>query len=356
MNPRYRTWTMRLLALIGLAGIAGFLVAAAGIMPIKASSGHWWITEWFLQFGKRRSIATHTLGTDLPPLDDPALVMKGAGQYALACAPCHGHPDHQRPRIAAAMLPPPPYLPPLIAKRDPEALFYVVKHGIKLTGMPAWPSRRRDDEVHAMVAFLVAFPSLDSASYRRLAYGDAGDGASLVASCDRCHGRDGRGRDTAAFPRIAGQKREYLYRALSAYERGRRHSGIMEPVAAGLRGDQWRRLADHYSGMTGLGSGAEPALATDDAAFERGRTIVHEGIPNQGVPPCHDCHGPAAEPRNAAYPHLAGQFPAYLVLQLELFKRNERGGSDYAHLMQRIAARLTPEQMRDAAAYYGALR
>jgi cytochrome c553 len=41
-------------------------------------------------------------------------------------------------------------------------------------------------------------------------------------------------------------------------------------------------------------------------------------------------------------------------LQLELFERDQRGGSDYAHIMRRIASRLTAEQMRDAAAYYAA--
>jgi len=92
-----------------------------------------------------------------------------------------------------------------------------------------------------------------------------------------------------------------------------------------------------------------------DLAATRGEAIVREGIPSQGVPPCQDCNGPASHPRNAAYPHLAGQFADYLRLQLELFKRDQRGGSDYAHIMQRIAARLTHDQMRDAAAFYAAL-
>lgn len=369
MTARWRKRLLRWSAGLALLGVVGFLVAASGIIPIKASGGHWGITEWVFQFGKRRSLATHTWRLDLPPLDDPALVMKGAAHYETGCRPCHGSPGHPRPRIAAAMLPPPPSLRPLIADLTPESLFYVVKHGIKLTGMPAWPSPRRDDEVHAIVAFLLALPSLDGDAYRRLAFGDvavpslgslhdlAGDIAgtlpALIASCDRCHGRDGRGRGTAAFPRLAGQKREYLLRALAAYDGGIRHSGIMEPAAAGLQDNERGALADHYSRLSGLGS--NEATIAQDGALARGEAIVREGIPSQGVPPCHDCHGPAPHPRNTAYPHLAGQYADYLVLQLELFKRNERGGSDYAHIMQRIAARLTRDQMRDAAAFYAAL-
>ncbi len=130
----------------------------------------------------------------------------------------------------------------------------------------------------------------------------------VIASCDRCHGREGRGRETAAFPRLAGQKREYLLRALAAYEGGMRHSGIMELAAAGLQDDERGALADHYSRLSGLGS--DEATTTRDDALARGEAIVREGIPSQGVPPCHDCHGPAPHPRNAAYPHLRVSMPS----------------------------------------------
>lgn len=59
--------------------------------------------------------------------------------------------------------------------------------------------------------------------------------------------------------------------------------------------------------------------------------------------------------RNPAYPLLAGQYADYLVLQLELFKGGRRGGSPYAHLMSRVAARMTSEHMRDVGNYYASL-
>lgn len=372
MKKRWRRWLFRGSIALAVLGAAGFLLAASGVISLKASAGHWGITEWMLQFGKRRSLATHSLGIDLPPLDDPALVAKGAAHYETGCRPCHGSPGHERPRIAMAMLPPPPLLSPRVAARDPEELFYVIKHGIKFTGMPAWPSQQRDDEVHAIVAFLLRLPSLDADAYHDLAYGSdsfasfapelpdlssdlPGPLRALSASCNRCHGAGGQGRDVPAAPRLAGQKPEYLERALVAYATGSRHSGIMEPVAAGLTADERQTLAAHYSGRSGaLADDAEPGAAWDPA-LARGRAIVLEGIPARGVPPCQDCHGPGPQPRNTAYPVLAGQYPAYLVLQLELFARGQRGGSSYAHLMQRIAKRLEPQHMRDAAAYYGSL-
>jgi cytochrome c553 len=361
MKRRWR-WLLRIGGLLALVALSVLLAVASGVFSIKASAGHFALTEWLLQLGKRRSIATHTIGLDLPPLDDPALVLRGAGHYETACRPCHGSPAHPRPRIAAAMLPPPPELRSVIPDRDEEALFYVVKHGIKFTGMPAWPTQRRDDEVHAMVAFLRTLPALDAAGYRRVVYGEVPASDAIVAlrdlaadvepprpaieSCARCHGIDGRGRGNAAFPKLAGQRRDYLVNALAAYERERRHSGIMGPVAVGLTRDEQRALADYYSRLP-----AGPGETRDEARIVRGAAIAQHGIPAQDVPACDDCHG-ADGPRNAAYPRLAGQYADYLVLQLEVFARGDRGGSEYAHIMEPTARKLTAEQMRDVAAYY----
>jgi cytochrome c553 len=353
-------------AVAAVVAVGGFLVAASGIVPIAASSGHLPITYWVLEFGKRRSIATHTFGMDQPSLDEPWLVLKGAGHYHDGCRPCHGAPDLPRPRVAAAMTPPPPDLLGRVEVYEPDELFYIVKHGIKFTGMPAWPAQERDDEVRALVAFLRELPQLDAPAYRRLVYGDAppedsvtplaGLAASLeppdelAASCARCHGVTGHGRGNAAFPKLAGQKPEYLVRAMRAYAGSERNSGIMEPIAAGLTEAQWQGLADYYAALPGEPRSADAAPAAE--AIERGRNIATFGIPERDVPSCSDCHGPEGPRRNAAYPLLAGQYADYLVLQLEQFAAGRRGGSEYAHLMQQVAPRMSRAEMQAVAAYY----
>jgi cytochrome c553 len=358
---------LRAAALLVVLAAGGFLVAASGIIPVKASSGHWGITAWLLHFSMERSVSTQTLWVSEPSLDEPWLAMKGAGHYETGCRPCHGAPDLRSPRIAMAMTPHPPYLPPLIAEWEPEELFYIVKHGVKFTGMPAWPSQERDDEVRAMVAFLLRMPGLDAEAYRRLVHGEAPPAGSVaplpdltgppeapravLASCARCHGVHGRGREVAAFPRLAGQRRAYFVAALQAYANDERHSGIMQPIAAGLSIEEIQELADYYSRMP---AGAPDAGDTPELlpALERGREIADRGVPAKGVPSCADCHGPGPGPRNSMYPVLAGQFSDYLVLQLELFKARRRGGSAYAHLMHHVADRLSAQQMRDVALYY----
>jgi cytochrome c553 len=359
----------KIAALLAVLGAAGFLVAASGIIPIKASSGHWAITAWFLHFTMRRSVATHTLGLKAPSLDDASLVLQGAGHYETGCRPCHGSPDLRHPRIPQQMTPYPPYLAPRISEWEPDELFYIVKHGVKFTGMPAWPAQQRDDEVWAMVAFLRTLPELDAEGYRRLVHGDTAPNSTVTPiqgllpqekvpqavteSCARCHGDDGHGRGAGAFPKLAGQRPAYLYAALQAFARGQRYSGIMEPIAAGLSPEEMRELARYYGSLQGLSS--PPASPETTLAIARGKAIASQGIPSQRVPSCVDCHGPGTSRRNPLYPLLTGQYANYLILQLELFKKGHRGGSPYAHLMHPVAARLNPEQMRDVALYYESL-
>jgi cytochrome c553 len=364
-----RRWLIAGAAVLAALAVGGFLVAMTGIVPIKASAGHWAITEWVLELGKRRSVSTHTLGDDEPALDEPWLVLKGAGHYEIGCRPCHGAPDLPRlPSVARAMMPPPPALPARIQTWAPDELFYIVKHGIKLTGMPAWPSQHRDDEVRAMVAFLLELPNLDAAGYRRLVHGDAPPSArtpledlvgettppAVIASCARCHGVDGRGRGNAAFPTLAGQRAEYQFDALRAYADGRRHSGTMQAIAAALSPDEMRVVSRYYASLPA--PVRDPASAAVSAAvIERGRQIALRGVPEHRVPSCVHCHGPGPTPRNPAYPVLAGQYADYLVLQLQQFERGRRGGAAYAHLMDHVAPHLEPGEMRAVAEYYSSL-
>lgn len=355
------------LALIG-GGLAllGFAVAASGLVPIKASSGHWRITEWFLRFSMKRSLATHSLGTRPPPnLRDKSLISQGAAHYDVACRSCHGEPQGPRPRVAAHMLPVPPDLAVRVRESNPQRLFEAVKHGIKFTGMPAWPAQERDDEVWATVAFLLEYPGMDAAGYRQLAGRDelsrvAGPALRtemppvVAQSCVRCHGLDGLGRGNVRLPRLAGQRSEYLRGALRAYAADRRHSGTMEPVAVELPPAMISVVADYYASLRPA-SPAATAPALDREAVLRGEAIAREGLRAQRVPACQECHGPTGHRTKPEYPLLAGQPADYLELQLALFRENRRGGSDHAHLMQPIASRLTDRQAADVAQYFASL-
>ena len=356
--------TIAVLGTVALLGAA--IVVVSGVVPIKASSGHWRLTSALLDFAKVRSVKMRAWRVSEPALDDAALIVRGAGHYETACVSCHGSPAMPKSPVMAATTPFPPDLGDHIGRWRPRELFYIVKQGVKFTGMPAWRAQRRDDEVWAMVAFLLKLPELYAEEDRQLA-GDQQQRRApgndlrmseralqaLDESCVRCHGIDGNGRELGAFPKLAGQRPTYLFASLLAFARGERHSGVMGPVAAGLDLETMRELARYYASSPPSSTHRMPDEST--SSVNRGRDIAVRGIRAQRLPPCRHCHGPSDMPRNPIYPKLAGQYSDYLVLQLNLFKNQLRGGTPYAHLMHTVAKRLTPQQMRDVAAYYASL-
>jgi cytochrome c553 len=327
-------WTAAVVAAL-LTIVAAFTVVS-GLVPIKASSGHWPITAWFLDFAKIRSVSTHSFGIDPPMLDDEALLLRGAAHYENGCSPCHGRPGTGIPPVMAAMTPPPPELTERqISRWKPGELFSIVKHGIKLTGMPAWPAQQRDDEVWAVVAFLLTLPHLDATQYHELAYGAATDAPDAAPAlpiagsqpppravrdvCWRCHGVDGNGRGEGA---------------------------------ANLNDEAMREVAQYYERLPQRA----PDPPDDASAIERGDAIAVRGVPDREIPACAECHGPSERPKNPAYPVLAGQPARYLTSQLQLLQQRRRGGSPYVNLMHVFVDRLDEEQIRAVTWYYSSLR
>ena len=360
----WRLALCRVLVVLALVGFGGLLFAAAGLVPIAASEGHWAVTRALLQFTMRSAVRTSTLGVQAPPLDDPGLVLKGAGHYASSCMPCHGAPGVARDLVVMQMTPKPPYLPHGTGTLRDEELFWIVKHGIKYTAMPAWPAPLREDEVWAMVAFLRVQPGMSPERFRALAFGDRGDARTddallgpamspVLANCERCHGEDGMGRGDGAVPRLAGLDEAYLLASLQAFASGRRHSGIMQPVAARLGVGERRALAAHFSSLGDGGSASCTAPEPRDrAAIARGATLAAQGDPRRKIPACIACHRPGEAQRHPLYPALAGQHADYLALQLRLFRDDRRGGTPRAGLMRAAADRLEARDIRDLAAYY----
>jgi cytochrome c553 len=348
--------------LAGLVGVAAaaFLLAWSGIYNIAASRGHLAVTEWFLAFGMRHSVARRALLVEVPPLDSLDLVTLGAGHFHAGCAYCHGSPGTPSNPVAQRMLPPPPDLSHATSQWKDRELFWIVKHGIKYTGMPAWVSQQRDDEVWAVVAFLKRLPGLSEDAYRELALGDlrvapqsgreiaTTEGASeAVSACARCHGAEGRRPPSSLVPILHGQTPEFLYAALRDYAGGKRESGIMQPVAADLTPDAMRRVTGFYSRLAPPPSADRPGA--DVALMEKGRAIATEGIPGARIPPCLTCHDGGAL---AVYPRLAGQSAAYMAGRLRRWKSGFVATSDSNTIMAPIARLLSDEQIDQVSAWF----
>jgi cytochrome c553 len=354
------------LAVLAAAGIV--LFAWSGIYNVAASRGHFAVVRWFLEFGMRNSVELHAAPIRTPGLDDPALVERGAGHFHTGCAPCHGAPGVEPNPIAQKMLPHPPELSAAVPGWYPNELFWIVKHGLKYTGMPGWPASSRDDEVWAVVAFLVRLPKMDAGEYRRLTQADseapeserlrnAGallDTAAVV--CARCHRSKGEGGSAGGVPRIAGQRADYIAMTLRDYARGTRPSGIMGPVALGLTGAEHRQLAEHYASQSITGEPSPQGRPAPAEALQLGATIATEGMLSRSIPPCESCHGPkgTAEGKDPRFPALAEQSAAYLEQQLRLWRDGKRGGT-LGQIMSGAVGKITDEQIHAVSLYYAAL-
>jgi cytochrome c553 len=322
------TWR-RALGAIVLMAAAGLAVAWLGIIHVGASTGHWAITDWFLHWAMRNAVRTHAALTVPEPALDPTGLTSAAGHYAASCAFCHGAPGERLPPVMQAAAPPAPDLSVTAKGWSDRQLFWIVKHGVKFTAMPAWPAPGRDDEVRRMAAFVRALPAMTPAQYRALAYGSGGriSGGTAVSlahalpDCVRCHGEDGLGRGQPDIPILAGQKPAYATAALDAYVSGRRHSGVMQAAAARVDPAAMRALAAHYAALPGLSESRPPASPRDPTAEDQlVMQVVADGLPEINLPACSRCHAPGKRPD---YPVLAGQRAEYLAARLRLWRGDE---------------------------------
>ena len=123
-----------------LVAVAAAAFVYSGVYPIGADQPHWPLTERTVGVLRDRSIAKQAAGIDVPALDDPARIRRGAEHYAEMCTACHLTPGMRDTELRKGLYPQPPDL----ARGgigDPAQAFWAIKHGIKMSGMPATGSR-----------------------------------------------------------------------------------------------------------------------------------------------------------------------------------------------------------------------
>jgi mono/diheme cytochrome c family protein len=134
---------------------------------VAADDAHSSIVLAALTSIRERSISARASGITVPDLDAPQMVATGARQYAQMCVQCHLAPGKDNSDLRKGLNPQPPNLY-THGVHDPARAFWVIKHGIKMTGMPAWGSTHDDQALWSMVAFLQRLPKLSSAEFKQL--------------------------------------------------------------------------------------------------------------------------------------------------------------------------------------------
>ena len=138
----------------------------SGIYNVGADDPHTRPVFALMEAFRDRSIEARAKDVTPPNLEDPQLVLKGAGQYAAMCTGCHRAPGMEESEIGPGLYPQPPDLSK--TRVDPKVAFWVIKHGIKMTAMPAWGTSHDDPTIWSMVAFLQKLPTLTPAQYHDL--------------------------------------------------------------------------------------------------------------------------------------------------------------------------------------------
>lgn len=156
--------------------VAGALVCAAaaafvysGAYDVSATSEHTAPVYWLMERTMRRSVSVRADERTAPDLSRPETIEGGLRQYQARCVQCHGAPGIAPEAFALGMTPVPSYLVATARNWSAAEIYWVVKNGIKMTGMPASKYRMSDEEIGQVVAFVKhRLPYLSAQQYRDL--------------------------------------------------------------------------------------------------------------------------------------------------------------------------------------------
>ena len=170
---------MRFLAAIGVlaicVAIAGAVYFYGGFYNVAASADGNPVVEWSLRSVREASIDKHFTAPSPPAwFSTPQAVQEGAHEVAQeGCVDCHGAPGHKPDRFAQGLNPNPPDLGNATKDDPPAKVFWTIKNGIRMTGMPAFGGHMKDDEIWRAVAFVQHEESVTPAQYDQ--WSKAGD-------------------------------------------------------------------------------------------------------------------------------------------------------------------------------------
>ena len=163
---------MRILAFIGALGIVVAIIAAVfffgGYYDIAATQQDNGVVAWALIQVRQASISRHA--TDTPPtnLNDPTTIQAGAKAFAArGCVNCHGGPGAQWAKFSEGLNPGPPDLKDVASGLQPQEIFWVIKNGIRMTGMPSFGATGvPDPEIWSIAAFVKKLPTVSDSDFK----------------------------------------------------------------------------------------------------------------------------------------------------------------------------------------------
>lgn len=144
------------------------ILTYTGAYNVAASAQHADVVRWTLDTTMHRSVANRAGGAAIPEEVSETVLAEGAEHYAASCAHCHGAPGAEPAHWSRGMRPTPPHLVEAASEWTLEEIHWIITHGIKMTGMPAFGEHHPPEEIGAIAAFVNALPGLAADDYARL--------------------------------------------------------------------------------------------------------------------------------------------------------------------------------------------
>lgn len=156
------------LCLLVLA-IGGLAYIYSGAYDIAADSTGSALVEWVAKTTRENAVEARAEEVQAPAEFNEAQVPAGARMFGETCVMCHGGPGVEASEVGKGLKPDPPDLSEEAAEKEPAEIFWVVKHGIRMTGMPAFGITHDDDSIWNVVAFVKRLPGMSPDTFRRMA-------------------------------------------------------------------------------------------------------------------------------------------------------------------------------------------
>jgi mono/diheme cytochrome c family protein len=162
------TVIVTIIVLIILAVAGGLAVIYTGIISVAATAPHMAVTRWVLSTAMDRSVEAHARSVKVPADYNNLSVQAGYFRYNDMCMPCHGAPGVERHWIGRGLLPEPPDLSVTAGDWTPAEVFWIIDHGIKMSGMPALAPTQAEDQIWLLAAFVKKLPGMTPDQYKGL--------------------------------------------------------------------------------------------------------------------------------------------------------------------------------------------
>ena len=159
---------------VGLLG--GLFIVLSGVFNVAAIEPDSAMTEWILHTTMRHSVAMRSSGIVAPKSFPDEQVRDGFEEFNAMCVGCHGAPGRMRSAAGKGLRPRAPDLAQAARTWDSGNLFWIVKNGIKMTGMPAFGPTHDDQTLWNLVAFVSRLPDITPEQYKQMEEQTAGSG------------------------------------------------------------------------------------------------------------------------------------------------------------------------------------